>query len=163
MRGRKPKPTVLRELTGNAGKRPLNHNEPKPRAGIPSCPKHLDQEARKEWRRITKVLCAIGLLTHADRAGLAAYCQCYSRWVKLEGVVQQLGECLPEIAEGKPTGRMLPNPYLGALNRALLLMRSYLSEFGLTPASRTRLSIVPPPQENAFAAFLNRGQAGEDN
>ncbi|MEQ8198694.1 MAG: phage terminase small subunit P27 family, partial [Clostridiaceae bacterium] len=29
-RGRKPKPTAIKVLEGNPGKRPLNKNEPKP-------------------------------------------------------------------------------------------------------------------------------------
>ena len=37
-RGRKPKPTVLKELEGNPGRRPLNKNEPKPNKKAPRCP-----------------------------------------------------------------------------------------------------------------------------
>jgi len=35
MRGRRPKPTRLKMLTGNPGKRPLNGNEPRPAAAVP--------------------------------------------------------------------------------------------------------------------------------
>ena len=38
MRGRRPKPTRLKLLTGNPGKRPLNDDEPQPQAAIPECP-----------------------------------------------------------------------------------------------------------------------------
>ena len=38
-RGRKPKPTAVKQLEGNPGKRQLNANEPKPAARAPSCPK----------------------------------------------------------------------------------------------------------------------------
>ena len=37
-RGRKPKPTAIKELEGNPGKRPLNANEPKPERKAPRCP-----------------------------------------------------------------------------------------------------------------------------
>lgn len=40
-RGRKPKPTAVKQLEGNPGKRQLNANEPKPAARAPSCPKGL--------------------------------------------------------------------------------------------------------------------------
>lgn len=37
-RGRPPKPTAIKELEGNPGKRPLNKNEPKPKQTAPKCP-----------------------------------------------------------------------------------------------------------------------------
>ena len=37
-RGRKPKPTALKVLEGNPGKRPLNENEPIPPKGSIKCP-----------------------------------------------------------------------------------------------------------------------------
>ncbi len=36
MRGRRPKPTRIKFLTGNPGKRPLNAGEPRPDPGVPS-------------------------------------------------------------------------------------------------------------------------------
>lgn len=50
-RGRKPKPTAMKELEGNPGKHPLNTSEPKPNKKAPACPKWLEPEAKKEWRR----------------------------------------------------------------------------------------------------------------
>jgi hypothetical protein len=48
MRGRKPKPTFLKVLDGNPGKRPLNDQEPRPPQGIPDRPDWLDAEAQAE-------------------------------------------------------------------------------------------------------------------
>src|SRR5262245_60351860 len=124
MRGRKPTPTRLKILYGNPGKRPLNGREPKPPPDLPKCPAHLDAEARKEWRRLARSLHACGILTSVDRAILAAYCQCYSRWVKLEGIVQKVGEVIPHPA----TKLFYPNPYMGALNKALRNMHAFASE-----------------------------------
>ena len=36
MRGRKPTPTHLKAITGNPGKRPINHAEPRPDIIIPT-------------------------------------------------------------------------------------------------------------------------------
>ena len=41
MAGRKPKPTALKKLEGNPGKRKLNMKEPMPEKGMPDCPKWL--------------------------------------------------------------------------------------------------------------------------
>ena len=71
-RGRKPKPTAMKELEGNPGKHPLNTSEPKPNKKAPACPKWLEPEAKKEWRRLAKQMEAIGILTLMVKAGLAA-------------------------------------------------------------------------------------------
>ena len=91
MRGRRPLPTAIKELTGNPGKRPLNLDEPQPPKVIPKCPKHLDENARKEWRRISLELHRLNLLTIVDRAALAAYCQAWGRWVEAEANIQRFG------------------------------------------------------------------------
>jgi P27 family predicted phage terminase small subunit len=154
MRGRKPTPTPLKILSGNPGKRPLNTAEPRPRSTAPSCPKHLDKEARREWNRISKELHRLGLLTVIDRATLAAYCQAWSRWLKLEAIVQRTGETILDPA----TKRFSTNPYYTAMNASLKLMLSVASEFGLTPASRTRLAVTPiSPERDELDRFLDRG------
>ena len=38
-KGRKPKPTAIKKLEGNPGKRKLNQNEPQPEKTAPECPK----------------------------------------------------------------------------------------------------------------------------
>lgn len=69
-RGRKPTPTAIKELEGNPGKRPLNTKEPKPVKKAPSCPKWLEPEAKKEWRRLAKQMEQIGILTEVDMAAI---------------------------------------------------------------------------------------------
>ncbi len=44
-RGRRPKPTALRRLEGNRGKRAWNHDEPVPPEAQPRCPSHLSPDA----------------------------------------------------------------------------------------------------------------------
>ena len=81
MPGRKPKPTALRRSEGNLGKRAFNAAEP---GDLPTCPAHINAAGRKEWARLAAVLHEMGVLTTVDRAGFAAYCQCYGRWVEAE-------------------------------------------------------------------------------
>ena len=83
-RGRKPKPTALKVLEGNPGKRQLNIVEPKPKKKAPKCPAWLDAEAKKEWRRLAKQLEDLGILTQIDMAAFAGYCEAYSRWKEAE-------------------------------------------------------------------------------
>lgn len=135
--GRKPKPTALKRLEGNPGKRPLPDEPHISSTGL-TCPAHLSATARREWRRIVPELQAIGLLTNVDRAALAAYCQAYGRWVEAEKVLRDKG--LLHKAKG---GNVVKSPMLSIANNALEQMRRFLTEFGLTPVSRARLYTAP--------------------
>lgn len=143
MAGRRPTPTALKKVAGNAGKRPLNELEPMPAAGIPECPDHLDAVARAEWDRITPQLLAIGILTEMDRSALAAYCAAWSRWVDAEINLHKFGT----IIKTPKTEYPIQNPYLGVANTALDLMRKFLTEFGMTPSSRSRIKTGAPPTQ----------------
>jgi len=154
MRGRKPKPTVLRVLEGNPGRRPLNDREPQAPAEVPECPDFLDDEARAEWFRTAPMLQKMGLLTPADRAGLAAYCVAYSRWVAAERQVQRLGTIVKSPLKNFP----MKSPYLTVADQALETMRKFMVEFGLTPSSRSRIRV--PEDRGAmdeFDTFLETG------
>ncbi len=138
MPGRRPKPTALKVLEGNPGKRTLNKLEPKP-TGIPTCPAHLTKEAKKEWKRISKELIRVGLLSSVDRAALAAYCAAYSRWIDAEIGLQKSASLIVK----SPSGQPIQNPFVGIINSATDQMRKFLTEFGMTPASRSRLQVTP--------------------
>ena len=45
-----------------------------------------------------------------------------------------------------PTGYPIQSPYLAIANRQAELMMRIASEFGFTPASRSRISVPPPDQ-----------------
>lgn len=77
MAGRKPKPTALKKLEGNPGKRKLNTKEPIPAKGMLNCPEWLLPEAKKEWERLADLMNQMGVLTEVDMAAFAAYCQSY--------------------------------------------------------------------------------------
>ena len=66
MRGRPPKPSRLKAITGNPGKHPLNQQEPIPEPAIPPCPPELGPAARNEWHRLAGELAKLHLLTHLD-------------------------------------------------------------------------------------------------
>lgn len=56
MAGRKPKPTAVKKLEGNPGKRKLNTKEPVPAKGMPTCPNWLLPEAKSEWKRLAELM-----------------------------------------------------------------------------------------------------------
>jgi P27 family predicted phage terminase small subunit len=137
MRGRKPTPTALRLVQGNPGNRPLNHNEPEPEAVMPTCPSHLCPSAKAEWRRIGRQMQNLGMISLLDRAVLAGYCQAYGRWVEAERKLHEMPMLLK-----MPSGYIQHNPWLTIANKQLELMLKFGSELGLSPSTRSRVSVT---------------------
>jgi P27 family predicted phage terminase small subunit len=143
-------PTKLKMLRGNPGRRPLNDREPEPEVKLPKPPEHLSDEAKREWRRAGKLLLEMGLVSDLDRAALAGYCAAWGRWVEAEAALKQYG-----VVVKSPSGFPIQSPYLAIANKAMEQMRVFLLEFGLTPASRTRVHASPAPNEpNPLDQFL---------
>src|SRR6185437_2127855 len=140
MRGRRPVPTRMKLLTGNPGKRPLNANEPQPKPEIPECPPQLGPVAREEWDRLTTQLASLRVITALDRTALATYCSAYGLWAEAIEAVQKYGTMVKS-----PTGYPIQSPYVSIANRQAEIMMRIASEFGFTPASRSRISMPGPP------------------
>ena len=151
MAGRKPKPTAIKKLQGNPGKRPLNKAEPQPKKECPDIPSHLDLEAIAEWERIVPELLILGILTRIDRAALAAYCMAYSRWVKAEKLIAEKGTLYKT-----KSGNIMTSPALWVANKAMEQMHKFLTEFGMTPSSRSRIKVSVKIAEDPYEDFRNR-------
>jgi P27 family predicted phage terminase small subunit len=128
----------------------LSTNEPDPEPAIPPCPSHLDKVAKKEWRRVSNELLALGIISRLDRAALGGYCDAYGRWAEAARQIQKYG-----LIFKSPSGYPMPSPYLAILHTALDQMRAFLTEFGLSPASRSRVRGANPKQRDLFDAFLD--------
>ena len=151
MRGRKPKPTAIKVLAGNPGRRPVNKAEPRFHVPerTPSPPAFLSDSAAEVWRDLGKLLRDAGLFTVVDRYALAMFCAVTARWMEAERKLQQAGPVITSDAGG-----MYQNPWLHVANKAWGQMRQMLSEFGLTPAERSRLKTVVADEEPTLAEML---------
>lgn len=156
-RGPAPKPTALKVLQGNPGKRQLNDSEPtfEKTDEILKPPSYLSTYAKKEWKRIAPMLIKNNLLTDADITTLAAYCQAYHRWIEAEKAIRIYGMvCKTD------KGNIIQRPEVGIANKAMSEMVKYGKEFGLTPSSRSQLHIEKPEEaEDPFMTFLKGGKS----
>jgi len=140
-RGPPPKPTALRILAGNPSRRPLNANEPKPRQAIPRCPSWLDDEAKRQWNRTASQLRDMGVLTIVDADALANYCDSWSRWKRAVLFLQKNGDVFTCRDEFGKLRHIQQWPQVGIAKALLAVLNQYQQEFGLTPASRSRVSV----------------------
>ena len=150
-RGPAPKPTKLKILHGNPGLRALNAREPQPRLGVPGMPTWLDKEGRAEWRRLVPELARLGLLAKIDRGWLAAGCQWWSVFIRASRALRETG------LDPKDRRRIVSEA-----NDAYRNYTKAAAEFGLSPASRSRIEVVPPEAEDDLEKWESEYQAGID-
>ncbi len=153
MPGPSPLPTNLKMLKGTLRKDRLVPNEAQPDLGIPAVPPHLSDEAKVEWGRVSQQLMGLGLLSYIDRAALTAYCDAWSDYVDASKM------CATKDGQDRKVvktaaGNFMENPYYTIKKRSMEIMHKFLTEFGMTPASRTRINApVKPERKSKLVAF----------
>ncbi|MDO5090139.1 MAG: hypothetical protein Q4D61_01205 [Cardiobacteriaceae bacterium] len=126
------KPTALKKLAGNPGKRPLPDNEPVYADTSTSPPKWLNKRAANLWNTYAHQLANNGMLNETNREFLAAYCQLVASFIE----EQEAGKA----------------PDLKKLQQMRLMAR----EFGFTPSSQAGVSAPAKPKEtDGKARFFN--------
>lgn len=146
MAGRRPKPTVLKLVTGNPGKRAINKAEPKPKREIPSCPAHLYDSGKVAWGRLSVLLDRMGVLTEADAFTLERLCDCYTDILECRLLIERDGRTYSVTGQDGNT-LIKQNPAVTQLRAADSQFKSYLVEFGLTPAARSKVHAEPDGEE----------------
>jgi P27 family predicted phage terminase small subunit len=142
--GRPRKPTALKILHGDFAKDPQRRNKAEPQlpAETPDCPAWMKGDARKEWIRIMDEIKSMKVMTLPDRAAMEQYCVLYGTWRDALRAVAREGAVLSS-EHGS-----YENPSSKIALRCCAEMHKYLCQFGLTPASRSRVNVT---QETAPA------------
>lgn len=156
-RYRPRKPTVLKLIDGTHEKK--NPKEPKPSSENVQPPADLIGIALDEWQRLAPELHRLGLLTVVDAPTFAAYCRAYARWSKAEASLAKMAEQDPvtgALMIRTSSGTPIQNPLVGTARRAAADMVRYAVEFGMTPASRSRIQAdaAAPMQDDPLRRLL---------
>lgn len=154
MRGRKPKPTALKLVQGNPGRRRLNPDEPQPADLSPDCPPEITEPvAQAEWARIIVPAIARGQITADDRVFAIAHCELWATYRSQLADAARHPHVVAVGAHKYPT----PNPARVMSNKTLLLLAKVDAELGFSPTSRTRVH-VPRKMEagNPLRRFMKQ-------
>jgi P27 family predicted phage terminase small subunit len=154
----KPKPTHLKLLQGNPGRRPLNKNEPTPKKRISrKPPKYLTPLEREIWED-TMAEVPRGMVRKLDMNSFETFVTSYAEF--REACQEMHGE--PLVIE-TPGGLVKPNPLLTVKREAAKMMLRAAAELGFTPSSRSKISVDPNAKDdeeddgeeagNPFGAF----------
>lgn len=164
--GHNAKPTEIKKLQGNAGHRKLSADtEPQPDPGIPEKPKGMPKAASREWDRIVPHLLMLRVLTVVDGKALAAYCDAYAYCEMARKDMAKHGLLVEEpILDkmGEEVGvKLKENPAVNTYAKMSGLMNKFLTQFGLTPASRSKLKIEKPKAVDPMDTFMQGTPKGE--
>lgn len=155
MSGRRPKPTALKVVEGNKGRRPLNGSEPKPKKSNSKPPAHLSSIGKKTWSSLIDRLGDMNLMTIADEYALERLVDCYAEILAYREAIKINGHTYT--TENVQGGLMVrPRPEVGMLADADRRFKSYLVEFGLTPAARSKVKEIDPENEDKTGHFFAR-------
>jgi len=136
-------PTALRKLRGNPGRRPLNRREPKPALGCPY-PTWLhalgDPTLRQIWTELSSLLNRIKVLTEADGEALAMLTHKIALY-RTAALALKDGCSYSTITETGATMQRQKPEYtiVSDLGKQI---RGLLSDFGMNPSSRSRVSMA---------------------
>jgi len=154
--GRKPEPAALTLIKGNPSKKPLK-SCPQPTPIAPKIPPWLPTEAKKRWKEIGPELERLGLLTVVDGLAFSMMLNHYSLAVEAAREIKRIRRELRK--EGKKQHPLITKDERGLYRKHPLhqilcdhseTFKSYMPEFGLTPSSRSRLSIPEPEGADDF-------------
>lgn len=159
LRGPRGKTAKEKKLAGNPGKRsppppaaPVASPEPPPICAAPAAPPPwLPDAAQAEWTRAQAELKEP--LRPGDHSAFAAYCQSVADLQWSSAVIEREGRLIV-----LSNGVYGPHPAVKLAAAAMARIKQFASEFGLTPAARSRVPDPPPPPEtDALGDFLERG------
>ena len=146
--GPKVVPMKLRALHGNPSQRAMPTQSEQDRvelpAKIPAAPSWMPDAAKREWRRVARLLKLTQLVTSLDIAMLEMWCTAYATWRDAE-------EALKTAPRGWIVkGEARYHPMLRIAQEARHNLHRAASELGFSPAARASI-------------LLDRGKGGTDD
>jgi P27 family predicted phage terminase small subunit len=134
MKGRKPKPSVIKQMEGNRSKiarADMAHDLDAP--GKPRLPDHLTAAERQIWLDVVAAL-PPSLLRLADESILERFAVSYARWRDIQRIIVKSG-----LLVQSPQGP-IRNPLLVVQKEAARDMHLAGEVMGLSPVARARLA-----------------------
>lgn len=171
--GRPRKPTRLKLLAGNPGKRSLPKGEPQPKVEAPKRPLWIVGRAKAEWDRIVPLLLELRLLAKIHMMALAAYCQAAAELEEATRILNRDGRMLETPAlnrAGEPVTDMRDDklvvvtilkihPMVKLQRDALGRVNASLAAFGLSPSTLSKVKGIGDSgdqEEDPLVKLMNR-------
>lgn len=165
-RGPPPEPSILKYIRGNPSKAKISEAEPTPDLldsfDAPDFVKE-DPFAIVKWNYAVPILRRMRVITEADTESFARYCIIWADWMRAREKCKTLGREIThfELDPNRTDGKLRikwsqPAPWAvdeKAKHKDLLRLEQ---EFGLTPSSRSQVTIHASVDEDPVAAFVKK-------
>ena len=167
------KPTHLKMVLGTEKPSRVNPLEPAAEAGRISMPKGLSPLHQAAWRKVVAAVLKMGATSQTDAIALERLVACYVEILEAEASIARPiiatrlmkdGEIQETVICGAgelyftsfgTTGVMVrERPEVGVIRSADQRLKGYLNEFGLTPAARSKVSVIPKPKRDSNAKYF---------
>lgn len=167
MRGRPNKPTHLKAVEGNLGKRDLETHEPEPPVIDGDAPPHLTGAALEMWNKLFPLLVKHVALSVLDTPKLEMYCASYGRYRHAQDALFETkdGQTVMSTTyttHGRNGKQVKTRPEYAQMLEEVRLMHALGAEMGLSPAARARLKgLGQGDMFDEFDELLRRYQSGQ--
>ena len=133
MKGRRPKPAIVKQFRGNPGKRPIPKTEPQPPAARVVRPAELSRVAVVVWNVLAPLAIEMGTLTASDVYAFRTLCE-------LQGTLDLVSAQKDADAFRLFTTRGMVD-VIRLERQYATALRPYYAMFGLDPADRSRIAL----------------------
>ena len=117
----------------------------------PIAPQHLTGEALEHWNYLNQYLGVIGLLERVDLGAMSAACVAYAQALGADRHIDEHG-----IVVTNDKGNMHKNPACEVSHQAWSRYLLFAVEFGLTPASRSKIPQPKQETQDEFETFTKQ-------
>jgi P27 family predicted phage terminase small subunit len=134
LKGRKRTPDHIKEVKGTSRPDRANPDAPQPAFDLPMPPMWLNRKGVEYFGVLRTRLEMVGLATSTDTELVAVAADRMAEIDELHAVIAKEGRFF------EVNGQIRSHPAVGQLNEARRHLQSLLTEFGLSPASRAKVS-----------------------
>jgi P27 family predicted phage terminase small subunit len=132
----------LKVLAGTYRPSRDNKDAPTPEVGVPLAPEWLDDRGVQAWAELVAQVEPTKVMTHADRSALGLAADALAEYVAARAVIRETGTSYAKRSRGR-TAIQRPRPEVAIASAARRDVFRMLESFGLTPASRSRVTVDP--------------------
>jgi P27 family predicted phage terminase small subunit len=138
MAGRKPLPTVVKQIKGTLQRCRTRPSEAKPVAALGKPAAYMTDSAKEAWKHATKHA-PPGLLTALDMSVVERWANAAGMYRDTLAIINQKG--MGAVLMKAPNGMLMQSPLMSVVKEQGAIMDACAAEMGFTPSARTRISV----------------------